>query len=68
MLSRTNLQADGHVSHMDTRLVHSAMNCSNEPRIHLVIVNLDRTGPTSGTWKSTPFSRFRFRSDATRRP
>ena len=48
MLSRTNPQADGRVYHMDTRPVHSAMNGSNEPRIHLVIVNLDRTGPTSG--------------------
>ena len=36
------------IEYMDTRLVHSAMNCSNEPRIHLVIVNLDQTGPKSG--------------------
>ena len=56
-----HVPADGHVYHMDTRLVHSAMNCSNEPRIHLVIVNLDRTGPKSGkleehTVQPIPFS------------
>ena len=52
MLSRTNLQADlpairslvaGVEPLFKGNRLHSAMNCSNEPRIHL-----DRTGSKSG--------------------
>lgn len=42
---------DGFVYHVDTRRVHSAMNSSNEARIHLVVANLDMTGLPSGKWR-----------------
>ena len=40
-----HVPADGWVYRMDTRLVHNAMNCSNEPRLHLVAANLEEEGP-----------------------
>jgi hypothetical protein len=43
-----HVPADGWLYHVDTRLVHSAMNCSREARVHLVITNLDAVGPPSG--------------------
>jgi hypothetical protein len=43
-----HVPADGFLYRMDTRLVHSAVNCSREPRLHLVIANMDETGPPSG--------------------
>ena len=43
-----HVPADGYIYRMDTRLVHNAMNCSNEARIHLVISNLDEAGPDEG--------------------
>lgn len=43
-----HVPADGYVYRMDTRLVHNAMNASNEPRVHLVIANLAEPGPEAG--------------------
>lgn len=43
-----HVPADGYVYRMDTRLVHNAMNTSNEPRIHLVIANLAEPGAPAG--------------------
>jgi len=45
---------DGFVYHADTRRVHSSMNSSNEPRIHLVVANLDEVGvgASSGKWEA----------------
>jgi hypothetical protein len=51
-----HIPADGFVYHADTRLFHSAMNCSTESRIHLVIANLDVVG--------APASRFDGQSKA----
>jgi hypothetical protein len=43
-----HIPADGSLYHMDTRKIHSAMNCSGLPRIHLVVANMDVSGPASG--------------------
>jgi hypothetical protein len=49
-----HIPADGYVYRMDTRMTHSAMNCSAEPRVHLVIANLNETGPEGGKLNEHP--------------
>ena len=46
-----HVPADGCVYHADTRRVHSAMNCSMEPRVHLVVANMAELGPKAAVVK-----------------